>query len=195
MAHTFSVQEQPPGSLSSYLCHQYVSSFPQFAHAPGAAPQGTGGTWWYVPAQKQKHQYTTDTPASPLTHPAPPVKRADHLMWVGNVPTDAVDDELWRFFTQLADGAGGNTTHQSVAPPGGVLSICLMRHSRCAFVSYETEVYLEAAIARFDGVAMRADRLVCRVCRRADDLVFVHPELEEEKEVRAHYTECCISEQ
>lgn len=33
-------------------------------------------------------------------HPAPPANRSDWVMWVGNVPSDATHDEVWRFFNQ-----------------------------------------------------------------------------------------------
>ncbi|KAJ7122153.1 hypothetical protein C8R44DRAFT_163682 [Mycena epipterygia] len=118
-----------------------VSSYPHFAHAPVDASQDMGGTWWYVPTQKH----------APLT-PSPPADRSEWVMWVGNVSSNVVNDELWQFFAQLADGAGGSTTDESAAPRGGVLSIFLISSERCAFVSYETEAHLEAAILRFDGV-------------------------------------------
>ncbi|KAF8215175.1 YT521-B-like domain-containing protein [Mycena galopus ATCC 62051] len=123
-------------------------------------------------------------------HPNPPPTRSDWVMWAGNVPSDAVHDELWRFFTQPDDGgstAGGsssahssNSSGESVAADGGergrngVLSIFLISRSSCAFVNYETESDLQAAIARFNGVPLRPDprcaRLVCRVRRKDDDL-------------------------
>jgi hypothetical protein len=111
-------------------------------------------------------------------------------MWAGNVPSDAVHDELWRFFTQPPDDSGvsssasvssdNNSGVEGVVPGGnnnrsGVLSIFLISRSSCAFVNYETEAHLQAAIARFNGVPLRAAdprcaRLVCRVRRQDDDL-------------------------
>jgi hypothetical protein len=48
-----------------------------------------------------------------------------------------------------------------------VVSIFLISRSKCAFVNYDTEAHLQAAIARFHGVPLRADPrcalLVCRV--------------------------------
>ncbi|KAJ7122325.1 hypothetical protein C8R44DRAFT_876620 [Mycena epipterygia] len=136
--------------------HVYpVSSYPHFAHAPIDAPQDMGGTWWYVPNQKHR----------PLTRhdSTPPADRSEWVMWVGNVPSNTVHDELWRFFAQLADGAGGSITDERAAPRSGVLSIYLISSEHCAFVSYETEAHLEAAILRFDGVPVGARR-------RDDDL-------------------------
>ncbi|KAF7288616.1 hypothetical protein MIND_01428200 [Mycena indigotica] len=129
-------------------------------------------------------------------HPNPPVRRSDWVMWAGNVPSDAKHDELWRFFTspsQLPPPADASTVSpestQSSPPPLpttttttasdendlGVLSIFLISRSNCAFVNYETESQLQAAIERFDGVRLRpADsrcpRLVCKVRKKDDDL-------------------------
>jgi hypothetical protein len=91
-------------------------------------------------------------------------------MWAGNVPSDATHDELWRFFNQKPpeQSAGG--------PEGtGVLSIFLISRSSCAFVNYKNEFFLQTAVSRFNGVALRSNdsrcpRLVCRVRRLDDDL-------------------------
>jgi hypothetical protein len=89
-------------------------------------------------------------------------------MWVGNVPSDAAHNELWRFLTQ-SPAEGGSSSSGT-----GILSIFLIPRSSCAFVNYDTEAHLQAAIARFHGVPLRADphcaRLVCRVRRRDDEL-------------------------
>jgi hypothetical protein len=78
-------------------------------------------------------------------HPTP-VSRSDWVMWVGNVPRDAVHDEMWRFFTEGAS---------SIADGHGVLSIFLIDRSACAFVNYSSSAALSAAIARFDGMLLR----------------------------------------
>ncbi|KAJ4482431.1 YT521-B-like domain-containing protein [Lentinula aciculospora] len=98
-------------------------------------------------------------------HPNPPSHRSEWVMWAGNVPSDATHDELWRFFNQSDDSA---------ASPG-VLSIFLISRSSCAFVNYENEAKLQAAIAKFNGVPLRSHdprcpRLVCRVRKIDDDL-------------------------
>ncbi|KAJ6464666.1 YT521-B-like domain-containing protein [Mycena vitilis] len=124
-------------------------------------------------------------------HPNPPAHRSEWVMWAGNVPSDAGHDELWRFFTQRPDDAAGSTSTSAAssvsggsssngdavngAGGSGVLSIFLISRSSCAFVNYETEVHLLAAIARFNGVPLRAAdprcaRLVCRARRKDDDL-------------------------
>ncbi|KAJ7877393.1 hypothetical protein B0H14DRAFT_2342324 [Mycena olivaceomarginata] len=95
-------------------------------------------------------------------------------MWVGNVPSDAVHDELWRFFTQPPRGDCGSAAGSSSRGESGVLSIFLISRCSCAFVNYETEAHLQVAIARFNGVPLRADprytQLLCRVRRKDDDL-------------------------
>jgi hypothetical protein len=102
-------------------------------------------------------------------HPNPPSHRSEWVMWAGNVPSDATHDELWRFFNKTPD------------PPleekviAGVLSIFLISRSSCAFVNFESEHYLHAAIERFNGQPLRpldprCPRLVCRVRRKDDDL-------------------------
>ncbi|KAJ3735887.1 YT521-B-like domain-containing protein [Lentinula guzmanii] len=95
-------------------------------------------------------------------HPNPPSHRSEWVMWAGNVPSDATHDELWRFFNQSDD-------------PGGVLSVFLISRSSCAFVNYESEAQLQAAIAQFNGIPLRSHdprcpRLVCRVRKIDDDL-------------------------
>ncbi|KAJ7447631.1 YT521-B-like domain-containing protein [Mycena latifolia] len=104
-------------------------------------------------------------------------------MWAGNVPSDAAHDELWRFFTAPPDGA--STSASTSAHPhavlvqgsssSGVISIFLISRSNCAFVNYEMEPHLHAAIARFNGISLRpADprcaRLLCYVRGKDDDL-------------------------
>ncbi|KAJ7621876.1 YT521-B-like domain-containing protein [Mycena polygramma] len=124
-------------------------------------------------------------------HPNPPAHRSEWVMWAGNVPSDAGHDELWRFFTQRPDDAAGSTSTSAASSVSGgsssngdagsgeggsgVLSIFLISRSSCAFVNYETEAHLQAAIGRFNGVPLRpvdprCARLVCRVRRKDDDL-------------------------
>ncbi|KAJ7500792.1 YT521-B-like domain-containing protein [Mycena galericulata] len=121
-------------------------------------------------------------------HPNAPANTSDWVMWAGNVPGDAEQHELWRFFTQPSDGStqsGIEATPSSVAGMSGgdeigrgrsgVLSIFLISRSSCAFVNYEAEAQLHAAIARFNGMSLRpADPrcppLVCRVRGKEQDL-------------------------
>lgn len=115
-------------------------------------------------------------------HPNPPASRSEWVMWAGNVPSDATHDELWRFFNRTplpspvspllssaSDAASQASAH------GGVSSIHLISRSNCAFVNFETEAHLQAAIRHFNGLPLRAGdprcpRLVCRIRAREDDL-------------------------
>lgn len=117
-------------------------------------------------------------------HPNPPSHRSEWVMWAGNVPSDAVHDELWRFFKQpLSQGStrsasptsGSSSTKSDPPIYDGVSSIFLISRSNCAFVNFETEAHLLNAIERFNGKQLRpkdsrCPRLVCRVRRKDDDL-------------------------
>ncbi|KAJ7643608.1 YT521-B-like domain-containing protein [Roridomyces roridus] len=122
-------------------------------------------------------------------HPNPPAHRSDWVMWAGNVPSDAGHDELWRFFTAappsstvLSTTASTSSQRDTTAfagtevfSPSSVLSIFPISRSSCAFINYDAESTLQAAIARFNGLPLRpADsrcaKLVCRARRRVDDL-------------------------
>lgn len=103
-------------------------------------------------------------------------------MWAGNVPSDATHVELWRFFNNQKDDSAILVTSQSSSAPegensfsSGVMSIFLISRSSCAFINFDTEGNLHAAIARYNGRPLRSGdtrcpRLVCRVRRRDDDL-------------------------
>lgn len=137
----------------------------------------------------------SDVPSSPATmnhpdrqhlrksyHPIPPASRSEWVMWAGNVPSDATHDELWRFFhrnpfagsSRPRSNPGGDAS-SSGSFYSGVSSIHLITRSNCAFVNFENEDRLRAAIARFDGRQLRptdprCPRLVCRIRAREDDL-------------------------
>ena len=109
-------------------------------------------------------------------HPKLPAHRSEWVMWVGNVPSDMTPDDLRAFFNQPLSTQSSNESGQ--APDrqvyGGVSSVFSIARSNCAFVNFESESQLEAAIARFHGKPVRDNppgpRLVCRVRKRADDL-------------------------
>ena len=87
-------------------------------------------------------------------------------MWVGNVPSDATHEELYRFFN--VPYAPGETTT-------GVVSIFPISRSNCAFVNYSGQGPLEEAIKRFNGKQLRPNDprcpgFVCRVRKVDDDL-------------------------
>lgn len=106
-------------------------------------------------------------------------------MWAGNVPSDATHDELWRFFNSSPSPSSSSSSLRSrtnAGEPaafgsiyGGVSSIHLISRSNCAFVNFESEGHLHAAISHFNGHQLRPNdprcpRLVCRIRAREDDL-------------------------
>ncbi|KAF8491173.1 YT521-B-like domain-containing protein [Russula emetica] len=111
-------------------------------------------------------------------HPKTPAHRSEWVMWVGNVPSDATPDEFRAFFNRPLPPQSSSQSRESSNPPqvyGGVSSVFLIARSNCAFVNFESEAQLEAAVARFHGKPIRSDnppcpRLVCRVRKRTDDL-------------------------
>ncbi|KAH0826191.1 hypothetical protein J3R83DRAFT_5623 [Lanmaoa asiatica] len=107
-------------------------------------------------------------------HPNPPPNRSAWVMWVGNVPSDATHDELWRFLNHSAPLFSGSENSGGVED-SGVMSIFLISRSSCAFVNYQSEEHLNHAIAKFSGRKLRSQdrrcpRLVCRERRKEDDL-------------------------
>lgn len=111
-------------------------------------------------------------------HPKSPADRSEWVMWAGNVPSDAISDELLNFFNHplpsLSPSQSGSPI-KSQRVYGGVSSVFLIARSNCAFVNFESEAQLLAATSRFHGEPLRADdprcpRLVCRVRKRTDDL-------------------------
>ena len=92
------------------------------------------------------------------------------MMWAGNVPSDTTYEELWKFFNGSPDSLEEGTEEHA-----GVSSVFLIARSNCAFVNFDTEAHLNAAIARFSGQKIRPDdpkcqNLVCRVRKKTDDL-------------------------
>lgn len=101
-------------------------------------------------------------------HPKPPPHRSPWVMWVGNVPSDASQEELWKFFTQIPGPSG--TTDDS-----GVESIHLISRSNCAFINYSSEAAVTCAISSVNGLRLRPNdpqcpMLVCKIRRSMDDL-------------------------
>ena len=122
------------------------------------------------PVQSPPPSNTSKGPVRQSYHPNPPPQRSEWVMWAGNVPSDATNDELWRFFSKPQDPSDGATEQNA-----GVSSIFLIARSNCAFVNFETEAHLNAAIPRFSGQKIRPDdpkcpSLVCRVRKKTDDL-------------------------
>ncbi|KAF9648033.1 hypothetical protein BDM02DRAFT_2452075 [Thelephora ganbajun] len=103
-------------------------------------------------------------------HPNPPPQRSEWVMWAGNVPSDTTNEELWKFFNKPPDSSDEATEENA-----GVSSVFLIARSNCAFVNFDTEAHLSAAIARFSGQKIRpgdpkCPNLVCRVRKKTDDL-------------------------
>ncbi|KAJ7301018.1 YT521-B-like domain-containing protein [Mycena albidolilacea] len=147
--------------------------FPTYAPASPSIPSSSSAPSPIEPGGSGRERSMIRRPY----HPNPPAHRSDWVMWAGNVPSDAVHDELWRFFAQPpGDGgsAAGSSSRGERRSHNGVLSIFLISRSSCVFVNYETEAHLQVAIARFNGVPLRVDprcgRLLCRVRRKDDDL-------------------------
>ncbi|EMD39790.1 hypothetical protein CERSUDRAFT_112057 [Gelatoporia subvermispora B] len=152
---------------------------PPEAGQPPEPPSSVASSSRSVPVPSTSDRPPTRRPY----HPNPPTQRSEWVMWAGNVPSDATHDELWRFFNQppspalAAGGGGGRGDEGDEEEPlwGGVSSIFLISRSNCAFVNFESEAHLHAAIQRFNGRPLRPDdlrcpRLVCRVRSRNDDL-------------------------
>ncbi|ORY84676.1 YT521-B-like domain-domain-containing protein [Leucosporidium creatinivorum] len=92
-------------------------------------------------------------------------------MWVGNVPADATEGELWVFFSQRPPLLDDKSPLESVT---GIESLHLIARSNCAFVNFISNEHLQHAIAHSNGLPLRpSDRkckpLVCRVRMREDD--------------------------
>jgi hypothetical protein len=143
----------------------------------------------FFPAPLMSSPQTRTTKTPPLTecrsdwpqerrsyHPKLPAHRSEWVMWVGNVPSDVTPDELRVFFNQPPESLSQSRQSPDLRQVyGGVSSVFLIARSNCAFVNFESEAQLEAAIARFHGKPIRLDnlpcpRLVCRVRKRTDDL-------------------------
>lgn len=118
-------------------------------------------------------------------HPNPPVNRSEWVMWVGNVPSDATHDELWRFFNgdtrqvethskdHLSSPMSQASSHSLIE--GGVVSVFPIPRSNCAFVNFDTEARLQKAVVYFNGKTLRPEddrcpKLLCRIRRPDDDL-------------------------
>ena len=125
--------------------------------------------------------------------------RTDHVMWVGNVPSDATVPELWQFFSTLslkdgtvkqqestspsnarptmetiADGSEGTVAADPLATHG-ILSIFIISRSNCAFVNYIDAEILQRAVSFFAGKSLRphdphCPRLVCRVRKKDEEV-------------------------
>ncbi|KAK4046725.1 hypothetical protein OIO90_006456 [Microbotryomycetes sp. JL221] len=94
-------------------------------------------------------------------------ERTTYAMWVGNIPTDSSEQELWSFFS---------TRPPLPKRPGGLglQSIHLIARSQCAFLNLDSEDHLFHMITQSHGTMLRPNDnrckpLVCRVRRTEDD--------------------------
>jgi len=122
------------------------------------------------PGQSPPPQSTGKAPVRQPYHPNPPPQRSEWVMWAGNVPSDSTNEELWKFFNKPPD-----SSEEANEESAGVSSVFLIARSNCAFVNFDTEAHLNAAIIRFSGQKIRPDdpkcqNLVCRVRKKTDDL-------------------------
>ncbi|KAL7418109.1 YT521-B-like domain-containing protein [Mrakia frigida] len=130
--------------------------------SPSSRPIPTGPSSSISPRSNLSHS-PSNLSRKPY-HPPPPATRSEWVMWCGNVPSDATQDELDAFFNS-----------QSVVP-NSISSIFNISRSQCCFVNFNSQEALESGIAKFNGIPIRPDegvrsaRLVCRVRRKEDDL-------------------------
>ncbi|WFD45031.1 hypothetical protein MPSI1_003707 [Malassezia psittaci] len=102
-------------------------------------------------------------------------ERSKFVMWCGNVPGDASQEELWQFFTQTSDSIRSPNAPMQNAPQDthGVLSIFIMSRSNCAFVNFSSARHLDRACSLFHDTKLRPKSnnvpLVCRA-RRSEDV-------------------------
>lgn len=114
---------------------------------------------------------TEETPSSSLGRNAGSHLRSDHVMWVGNIPSNATQSELRDFFSQLPLAAEGLDTEST---PDGIVSIFIIGRSNCAFVNFSTEAHLSRAVDFFNNKSLRSQdpralKLVCRVRKKEEE--------------------------
>lgn len=110
--------------------------------------------------------------------------RSEHVLWCGNVPSDASVEELWNFFSTLppdsvdatddpgdqlrkellSEGESAEVANQALASSDpalsptsghGVLSVFIIARSNCAFVNYASHRHLQRAVLHFHGQLLR----------------------------------------
>jgi len=173
-------RQQRPGPPTDVQLQSPRTAQPQARFTP-TQPQSQPSAPTSPPLQQspQKSDPSVHSPSPQRTgrgtirqsyHPTPPSQRSEWVMWAGNVPSDTTAEELWEFFGKPPD-----PSEEATEQNPGVSSIFPIARSNCAFVNFETEAHLTAAITRFSGRKIRPDdprcpNLVCRVRRRTDDL-------------------------
>jgi hypothetical protein len=99
-------------------------------------------------------------------------RQTQWVMWVGNVPSNATEEELHAFFNKPPpDRKPGDTTSDGDI----VASVFVISHTNCAFINFHSKHALQSAAARFNGRPLRphdpnCPRLLCRVRTKEDVL-------------------------
>ncbi|KAG9014917.1 hypothetical protein FRB90_005107 [Tulasnella sp. 427] len=123
-------------------------------------------------------------PVRQAFHPRPQAHGHEWVMWVGNIPDHATQNEVWNFFrnphavayymamksknpddppewpalgSQPVQPAGSSADAPPLDGPadGGVSSVFVIKSSNCAFVNFDTEEALKRAMRVFNGVPLR----------------------------------------
>lgn len=175
------VHQRPPETNKSDF-----SSSSQIHHSPSPLALGESVSERGQHRQPPEHQQVQSKQSARRSFlPNPPAQRSEWVMWVGNVPSDATHDELWRFFSRatlpripsqaephppfqqhhqsqlhlpaglLSPTGSSSASDASPADTSGVQSVFLIARSNCAFVNYVNEGHLSAAVERFNGVPLR----------------------------------------
>ncbi|KAL6716281.1 hypothetical protein ACLMJK_005847 [Lecanora helva] len=129
------------------------SSFPTGLTTPYT--YGSGGTYLRpsnVPVSRREssNSSTGSIPSTPRGPPRKP-KQSGHALWIGNLPSGTVINDLKDHFSREATK--------------DIESVFLISKSNCAFVNYRTESSCAAAMARFHDSRFHGVRLVCRLRR------------------------------
>ncbi|KAM0756608.1 hypothetical protein T439DRAFT_321311 [Meredithblackwellia eburnea MCA 4105] len=99
--------------------------------------------------------------------PAVP-NRSPWAMWVGNIPSDATIEELWRFFGSRRQAVSGEMPVGAMEGSSGVESIHIISRSNCCFINYISEDTLLEAIRLTNGASIRPHDRRCKplLCRK-----------------------------
>ncbi|EJC97872.1 uncharacterized protein FOMMEDRAFT_23945 [Fomitiporia mediterranea MF3/22] len=178
------------GGITAEIQREGDSKPGSIASPPGAPLSPSSGAPGESVSERGQQQQLKQ-PKRKSVLPNPPVQRSEWVMWVGNVPSDATHDELWRFFTRSSTQSGssdvemrssfgqrlsqpphlpagllspsGSSSASDASPvdSSGVTSVFLIARSNCAFVNYTNAVYLSSAVQRFNGIPLRPGDARC----------------------------------
>ncbi|ORY81242.1 YT521-B-like domain-domain-containing protein [Leucosporidium creatinivorum] len=150
------LQRNPPPPLYHFPPDHHRTLPPRLANPPYTPPATGSAKSFSLSPQHSAPQLRSTLP-----------ERTNHAMWMGNVPPDATEAELWAFFLSRS-----RLPNSDGSP--GVQSVHLIARSQCAFVNLSTEDHLHHIISQSHGVLLRPNDpkckpLVCRVRRVEDD--------------------------